>query len=69
MKIHNIVFNWFGTESGDEFHTYTVGQSNVTNITEHLPQFEGDRLYYNVEFEDGSMDRFFNVNSVKFIKS
>jgi hypothetical protein len=35
-------------------------EGKVVTIEEHLPQFEGDRLYYNIHFEFGHITRIFN---------
>jgi hypothetical protein len=73
--IKTIWFNWFApnTYGGEEYSTYTVGEKRpgapdrtVTAILEHWPMGEGDRWYYDVEFDNGDMERIFHPHQVKF---
>lgn len=45
---------------------YTVGMGGVSGIEEHAALGEGDKWYYDVHFEDGTMNREFTVTSVAF---
>lgn len=66
--IKKICFNWFFTqEDGEEYDKYVVGL-NCIKIEEHLPVGEGDRLYYDIYLEDGTMLRTFNPNLVEITK-
>jgi len=51
---------------GEQWKELKVGKAGVLEIQEHMPQGEGDRFYYDVLFDDGSMFRTFNPNKVFF---
>ena len=38
---------------------YTVGKGGIIAITEHRAQGEGDKWYYDIQFEDGTVNREF----------
>ena len=42
-----------------------VGLLEVTGITEHCPQGEGDRHWCDVEYSNGTNERYFNVDYIK----
>ena len=50
---------------GETWSAAKVGAKGVTEIQEHVAQFEGDKTYYDVLMEDG-MIRVFNPNVVYF---
>ncbi len=77
MKIIEIYYNWFqcgDIESGmdEDWDCYIVGSTagvkgdlkSTIEIIEHLPKGEGDRLWYDIMFNDGTMERIFNPNKV-----
>ena len=65
--ITGVTFNWrFSTENGEEFSSFTVGIGGVTEIEEHSSLDEGDRWFYNIHFENGTMQRIFYPNQVFF---
>ncbi len=70
MRIITLTTNWFswndGHESGEDCTTFEVGKNGVTKITEHQPAVEGDKWFYDVEFENQEMRRLFNPDSVSF---
>ena len=72
MEITTIVFNWFAInpESGEEFTSYKVGVDyrgrKVIEIIEHLPKGEGDRLWYDIIWDNGENERVFNPNQIFF---
>ena len=83
MKIKTIEFNWIYThEVGEEYYSFIIGEEFMTvgnrkenigrgkviEIEEHRPRGEGDKLYYNVHFEDSSVIRIFNVNCITYEK-
>lgn len=36
----------------EDYDVAEIGKRNVTNITEHLPEFNGDRLWYDIYYTD-----------------
>jgi len=75
MKVKEIVYNWFQCGStqdrdgaGENWSRITVGVAGVKEIIEHLPQGEGDKFNYLVNYENGSAFRIFNPNSVEYLK-
>jgi len=62
-KIHGIVYNW---AAYDKFEVYNIGKNGVVDIIEHSAIGEGDRWFYDVNFEDGAMHRIYNPNQVYF---
>jgi hypothetical protein len=71
MEIGSIIYNWYATpENGEEFSQIIAGKiyQGITcvKITEHLPMGEGDRLWYDVYYSDGSIDRIYNPNYVSY---
>lgn len=72
MKIIQLTANWYawndGREAGAECETYDVGKKGVVSITEHRPAGEGDKWFYDVEFENKGTKRIFNPNSVSMEK-
>ena len=51
---------------GDELHQYSVGNNNITKITENKPSGEGDKWHYDVYINDKLDSREFNVDSVDY---
>lgn len=49
----------------EDWNTAKVGDKGVLEITEHLPQGEGDKCYYTISYED-KMERIFNPCKVIF---
>jgi len=75
MKVQRLIYNWYQTGSvvdrdgaGDNYLSITVGRGGVKDITEHIPQGEGDRFNYLIEYEDGHFMRVFNPNTVEYFK-
>ncbi len=70
MEIIQLIANWHawndGRESGEDYDIYDVGKKGVLRITEHRPQGEGDKWFYDVDFENKGTKRIFNPNSVSF---
>lgn len=68
MVVQEIHFNWYpATERGEtyaRYNTFEVGEDNVTEIKEHPAIGEGDKWFYDVIFEDGTIKRIFNPNTV-----
>lgn len=72
-EIKKITFNWHqcgNTTDGldQDFQVHEVGKHFVIKIEEHRAAGEGDKWYYDIHFEDGTIAREFNVNSVIFSK-
>lgn len=70
-KITGIVFNWHYTHGIGESSTgYLVGAKykgkTPIEIIEHTAGGEGDKWFYDVKFDDGSVERIFNPNQVFF---
>ena len=66
--IKSIEFNWFFTqEDGEAYTKYSVG-TNCIKIEQHLPFAEGDRVFYDIYLEDGTILRTFNPNLVEITK-
>ena len=40
--------------------------SYVKSITEHSPQVEGDKWYYDIEYPNGNVTRVFEIITVQF---
>lgn len=68
MVVTQIYYNWYADDRGPLYSSYEVGEEDVIEIVEHPAIGEGDRWFYDVKFEDGSMERIFNPNKV-FYKS
>jgi len=71
MKIEQIRYNWFySSVNGEEYQTYTtVGLiDNIDNIKEHVPLFEGDKYFCIVTFNDGHVEKIFNINLIIYVK-
>lgn len=70
-RILKIEFNWFATPDGESFtvrnylESYGEGKQ-VLDIAEHLPEGEGDRLYYDIYYYNKTKERVFNPNRVIF---
>ena len=66
MKITEIGFNWFYSNNGygEEYQTRKVGKDGVKSISEHRAQCDGDKWYYDVEYDDGKVQTIFNINRV-----
>jgi len=66
-EVSKIIF----TIDGDEF-LYEVGYSNnqenriLIKIEEHLAAFEGDKMWYDLHFDNGNLLRIFNPTLVHF---
>lgn len=73
MKIVQLIANWYpwtdNSASGEDYETYEVGKKGVVRITEHRAGGEGDKWFYDVEFENQGFKRIFNPNSASFEKS
>jgi hypothetical protein len=50
----------------EEWNTAKVGDGDVMSIHEHLPEGEGDRLYYDIVLTGGKVVRTFNPCKVYF---
>lgn len=69
MEIIQLIANWYSFTAdggGEDYDTYEVGKNGVERITEHRAQGEGDKWFYDVDFENGGTKRIFNPNSVSF---
>jgi hypothetical protein len=66
MKVKQINFNWYAEPSyGEHFGSYQVGEyANCLNIEEHRPMGDGDKWFYDVTLNDGTITRIFNINQV-----
>jgi hypothetical protein len=71
MKIiKQITFNWLFSpiENSEGYERRTVGEKSISGmvvlITEHSAKGEGDKWFYDIEYENGAMERTFNPNSV-----
>jgi len=64
--ITSIRFNFWPQASDESLldDHWTIGKSNVKEIREHPAEGEGDKWFYDVYFEDGSVTRIFNVYQV-----
>ena len=65
--IESIVFDFYASaENGEEFTQATVGKSGCIEIIEHQAAGEGDKWYYIMVFEDGTVSMTFNPNHVTY---
>jgi hypothetical protein len=64
MIIKEIQYDWYFTPEGEEYKKYRVGSDGVSAIVEHRAQGDGDKWFYDVHFEDGRVERIFNINKV-----
>ena len=72
IMITKLVYNWHqngDTESGmgEDYNTAEVGKKHITNdivkeTIEHRAYGEGDKLFYDVIFDNGTELRVFNPN-------
>ena len=63
--IKSIIFDWaYTNENGIEYLDYVIGERSVIKIEEHRPDGEGDKWFYDIYFENGAVERIFNINSV-----
>jgi len=75
MKVKSVLVNWFATQEGEEYTNIKIGDrwkaktgtKAVVEILYHYPMGEGDKHYIDVKFDDGSMSREFNINSIDFV--
>ncbi len=65
-EIKSIIFNWFTTDQGASYQIREVGTGGVERIVEHEARGEGDKWHYDVFYEDGTIERIFNVNYAVF---
>jgi hypothetical protein len=64
MKSENIeIINFVDIQTGNP-HQYQVGRNQVLSIVEHCAKGEGDKWYYDVNFDDGKTLRIFNPDSI-----
>lgn len=70
-KIRAITYNWRCDENGHQLFDYArVGKSDypsspvVAEIVEHKSQGEGDKWYFDITYENGTIKRTFNPNEV-----
>lgn len=45
-----------------------VGQRSITKMEYHYPMGEGDKHFIDVYFQNGTMERFFDVLTIQFEK-
>lgn len=67
MKIIQLIANWYSFSAdggGEDYDTYEVGKNGVVRIIEHRPAGEGDKWFYDVDYENMGTKRIFNPNSV-----
>ena len=73
--ITEISYNWFqsndGHEAGEDYTRCVVGRQQAdgktpTDIKEHCAQGEGDKWFYDIFFDNGTVTRVFNPNTVTF---
>lgn len=66
-KVISITVDWGTRCEGDEgffedgYNTIQVGSNNVGRIDYHTPQGEGDKHYCDVMYNDGLVERYFNM--------
>ena len=66
-KVKAIIFDWFySTENGEQYCSSRVGKLGVSKIEYHPAMGDGDRHFCDVYYEEGSVIRKFNLNSVEF---
>ena len=67
-KIIQINYNWFVGEFREEFQCIQLGATyngkRCTEIIEHYSRGEGDKWFYDVYFDNGTIERIFNINKV-----
>lgn len=72
ITIVEIIYNWSPATSdgreqfGESFESHKVGEKGVLSIFEHPSRGEGDKWYYDVEFEDNTSKRIFNPNTISY---
>lgn len=70
--VNRIIYNYNPATSnsyevfGENYKEVSVGVGNVKAIHEHYAAGEGDKWFYDVEFEDGNIMRIFNPHQVFF---
>lgn len=75
MQIKSITYDYtpaMCTQHSDYPETFShaeVGIGGVVEILEHQAMGEGDKWYYDIVFDDGSILRTFNPNKVTFTKT
>lgn len=68
MKITSLWFNWFYTDSGDEYTIYTLGKKvNGLEVIEIIDMATEQSVAYQVNFSDGTGEIIFNPNKISFI--
>lgn len=67
-KIRKIHYDFYTDKDGKHFEAFEVGEKNVKVIYEHIPRGPGDVMFYDVEFNDTSMIRVFNISQVFYTK-
>lgn len=76
MKIVKLHANYHecgehGDQWGDDYDVFEVGKSvtirnKVTEIIEYIPSNGLEKHYFDIKFEDGTMQRTFNPNHVYY---
>lgn len=63
--IKKVYYDWFGGQLGEGFRCAEIGEKGVVKIVEHQAMGEGDKWYYDIIHEDGSILRIFNPNKAE----
>jgi len=66
MRTENIFMIVFNNPISGNPQTYSVGLGGVEAIIEHPAMGEGDRWFYDVQFQSGITERIFYPLIVKF---
>lgn len=67
VNVNRVQYNWFASDKfhyGEHSECEEVGENRVVEITYHESQGEGDSHYCDIFFENGKMERVFNLNKV-----
>jgi len=68
--VTQFIYDWHQVSdensSGEDYGIMKIENQNVESIIYHEPRGEGDKHYCTVTYKDGSKQRFFNLNSVKW---
>lgn len=66
QEIIKIYYNWYATNEQAYYDVAEVGLNGVAKIIRHPPQGLGDKLYYIISYDDGTLIEVFNPNRVVY---
>lgn len=66
MRTEDIFMIGFNELTSGNPKSYFIGKHGVVAIIEHPAYGEGDRWFYDVQFDDGTTERIFYPVTIKF---